>query len=104
MKETACHDADSQTYCDTCGWDCDNGREEEFWATEAEEIARLQAIAARQPRKAAGPNCLPTIRTAEEIAFEQEWIDAKAVEAEADSMGKSAYAAYLRDVLRRHGR
>jgi len=38
----------------------------------------------------------------EEIAFEQGWIDAAAVEREADSMGKSAYAAYLREVLRRH--
>lgn len=37
----------------------------------------------------------------EEIAFEQGWIDAAAVAAEADSMGKSAYAAYLREVLRR---
>jgi len=39
----------------------------------------------------------------EEIAFEQGWIDAKAVEREAESMGKSAYAAYLREVLRRSG-
>ncbi len=39
----------------------------------------------------------------EEIAFEQGWIDAQAVEREADSMGKSAYAAYLREVLRRSG-
>jgi glucose-1-phosphate thymidylyltransferase len=38
----------------------------------------------------------------EEIAFQQGWIDADAVAAEADSMGKSAYAAYLREVLRRH--
>ena len=39
----------------------------------------------------------------EEIAFQQGWIDAAAVEAEANSMGKSAYAAYLREVLRRDG-
>ena len=52
----------------------------------------VQAIEERQGLKIA---CI------EEIAFEQGWIDAKAVEAEADSMGKSAYAAYLREVLRR---
>ncbi len=37
----------------------------------------------------------------EEIAYLQGWIDAATVEAEANSMGKSAYAAYLREVLRR---
>jgi glucose-1-phosphate thymidylyltransferase len=52
----------------------------------------VQAIEERQGLKIA---CI------EEIAFEQGWIDAKAVEAEAGSMGKSAYAAYLREVLRR---
>ena len=37
----------------------------------------------------------------EEIAFQQGWIDSNAVAKEADSMGNSAYAEYLRDVLRR---
>jgi len=54
----------------------------------------VHAIEERQGLKIA---CL------EEIAFEQGWIDAAAVEREAESMGKSAYAAYLREVLRRSG-
>ncbi len=55
----------------------------------------VHAIEERQGLKVA---CL------EEIAFEQGWIDADAVEREAESMGKSAYAAYLREVLRRSGK
>ncbi len=55
----------------------------------------VHAIEERQGLKIA---CL------EEIAFEQGWIDAAAVEREAESMGKSAYAAYLREVLRRAGK
>jgi glucose-1-phosphate thymidylyltransferase len=50
----------------------------------------VQAIEDRQGLKIA---CL------EEIAWRQGWIDAARVRAEADSMGKSAYAAYLRDLL-----
>jgi glucose-1-phosphate thymidylyltransferase len=53
----------------------------------------VHAIEARQGLKIA---CL------EEIALEQGWISTSEVEAEADSMGKSAYASYLRDVVRRH--
>ncbi len=55
----------------------------------------VHAIEARQGLKIA---CL------EEIALEQGWIGPEAVEAEADSMGKSAYAAYLREVVRRRNR
>ena len=55
----------------------------------------VHAIESRQGLKIA---CL------EEIALEQHWIGPADVEAEADSMGKSAYAEYLREVLERHGR
>jgi glucose-1-phosphate thymidylyltransferase len=51
----------------------------------------VQAIEDRQGLKIA---CL------EEIAWRNDWIDAKRVQAEAESMGKSAYAAYLWDLLR----
>ena len=54
----------------------------------------VHAIEARQGLKIA---CL------EEIALEQDWIPASFVEAEADSMGKSAYAEYLRSVIQRLG-
>ncbi|MCP4645196.1 MAG: glucose-1-phosphate thymidylyltransferase RfbA [bacterium] len=50
----------------------------------------VQAIEERQGLKIA---CL------EEIAWRQGWIAAKQVEAEADTMGNSAYAAYLRSLL-----
>ncbi len=50
----------------------------------------VQAIEERQGLKIA---CL------EEIAWRQGWIAPEQVEAEADSMGKSAYATYLRDLL-----
>jgi glucose-1-phosphate thymidylyltransferase len=53
----------------------------------------VHAIESRQGLKVA---CL------EEIALEQAWIGTDQVEAEAESMGKSAYAAYLRDVVKRH--
>jgi glucose-1-phosphate thymidylyltransferase len=56
--------------------------------------AFVHAIEARQGLKIA---CL------EEIALEQDWIPASFVEAEADSMGKSAYAEYLRGVVQRLG-
>jgi glucose-1-phosphate thymidylyltransferase len=55
----------------------------------------VHAIEARQGLKVA---CL------EEIALEQDWTSPEAVEAEAVSMGKSSYAEYLRDVLRRHAK
>ena len=51
----------------------------------------VQAIEERQGLKIA---CL------EEIAWRNGWIDAKGVRAEAESMGKSAYATYLWDLLR----
>lgn len=51
----------------------------------------VQAIEDRQGLKIA---CI------EEIAWRQGWIDAAAVAAEADSMGNSAYAAYLRELLK----
>lgn len=54
----------------------------------------VHAIEARQGLKIA---CL------EEIALEQGWISPEMVEAEAVEMGKSAYAEYLRDVLKRLG-
>ena len=54
----------------------------------------VHAIEARQGLKIA---CL------EEIALEQDWIPPSFVEAEADSMGKSAYAEYLRSVIQRLG-
>jgi glucose-1-phosphate thymidylyltransferase len=53
----------------------------------------VEAIEERQGLKVA---CL------EEIAWDQGWIDAAAVRAAADGMGKSAYADYLRDLLRWH--
>ena len=56
--------------------------------------AFVHAIEARQGLKIA---CL------EEIAFEQDWIPSSFVEAEADSMGKSAYGEYLRGVVQRLG-
>lgn len=52
----------------------------------------VQAIEERQGLKIA---CL------EEIAWRQGWIAPEQVEAEADSMGKSAYATYLRELLSR---
>jgi glucose-1-phosphate thymidylyltransferase len=52
----------------------------------------VQAIEERQGLKIA---CL------EEIAWRQGWIAPEQVEAEADSMGKSAYATYLRGLLSR---
>lgn len=55
----------------------------------------VHAIEARQGLKIA---CL------EEIALERGWVTPESVEAEAESMGKSAYAAYLREVLRRHAK
>jgi len=54
----------------------------------------VHAIEARQGLKIA---CL------EEIALEQGWITPEMVEAEAASMGKSAYAEYLRSVVKRLG-
>ncbi|MBA3707679.1 MAG: glucose-1-phosphate thymidylyltransferase RfbA [Planctomycetes bacterium] len=54
----------------------------------------IQAIEERQGLKIA---CL------EEIAWHQKWIGPAEVRAEADSMGKSAYAAYLRDLLTQEG-
>ncbi len=50
----------------------------------------LEAMHARQGLKAA---CL------EEVAWQQGWIGPAQVQAEADRMGKSEYAAYLRDLL-----
>ncbi|HEY3355903.1 MAG TPA: glucose-1-phosphate thymidylyltransferase RfbA [Polyangia bacterium] len=50
----------------------------------------IEAIEERQGLKVA---CL------EEIAWRSGWIDKAAVAAEADAMGKSAYAAYLRQIL-----
>ena len=52
--------------------------------------AFIQAIEERQGLKVA---CL------EEIALQNEWIGAAEVKAAADSMGKSAYAEYLRSLL-----
>jgi len=52
----------------------------------------VQAIEERQGLKIA---CL------EEIAWHQGWIGADQVAAEAESMGKSAYATYLRNLLKR---
>ncbi len=52
----------------------------------------IQAIEERQGLKVA---CL------EEIAWRQGWIGPEQVEAEAESMGKSAYAVYLRSLLER---
>jgi glucose-1-phosphate thymidylyltransferase len=52
----------------------------------------VQAIEERQGLKIA---CL------EEIAWHQGWIGPDQVAAEADSMGKSAYATYLRNLLKR---
>ncbi|MCH7959149.1 MAG: glucose-1-phosphate thymidylyltransferase RfbA [Candidatus Hydrogenedentes bacterium] len=37
----------------------------------------------------------------EEIAWHQDWIDADTVEKAAEAMGKSAYALYLREILKR---
>jgi len=54
----------------------------------------IEAIEERQGLKVA---CL------EEIAWNNGWIDAEQVRAEADSMGKSNYAAYLRDLLGQRG-
>ncbi len=56
--------------------------------------AFIQAIEERQGLKIA---CL------EEIAFRNGWIGPDAVKAEAQSMGKSAYATYLWDLLRQEG-
>ncbi|HOZ49152.1 MAG TPA: glucose-1-phosphate thymidylyltransferase RfbA [Candidatus Hydrogenedentes bacterium] len=52
----------------------------------------VQAIEERQGLKV---GCI------EEIAWRQGWIGPAQVEAEAESMGKSAYAAYLRELLKR---
>lgn len=52
----------------------------------------VHAIESRQGLKIA---CL------EEIAWHQGWIDADMVEKAAESMGKSAYALYLRQILKR---
>jgi len=52
----------------------------------------VQAIEERQALKIA---CI------EEIAWRQGWIGPEQVETEARSMGESAYAAYLRDLLKR---
>ena len=52
----------------------------------------VQAIEERQGLKI---GCL------EEIAWRQGWIGPATVEAEAESMGKSAYAVYLRELLKR---
>lgn len=54
----------------------------------------VQAIEERQGLKI---SCL------EEIAWNLGWIDADAVQQEADSMGKSAYAEYLRGLLAQRG-
>jgi len=54
----------------------------------------IEAIEERQGLKVA---CL------EEIAWSNGWIDAEQVRAEAESMGKSNYAAYLRDLLTQKG-
>ncbi len=54
----------------------------------------VQAIEERQGLKV---SCL------EEIAWNLGWIDADAVQQEADSMGKSAYAEYLRGLLAQRG-
>ncbi len=54
----------------------------------------VQAIEERQGLKI---SCL------EEIAWNLGWIDADAVQREADSMGKSAYAEYLRGLLAQRG-
>jgi len=54
----------------------------------------VQAIEARQGLKIA---CL------EEIAWNNGWIGPEQVRAEAESMGKSAYAAYLWDLLKQGG-
>jgi glucose-1-phosphate thymidylyltransferase len=56
--------------------------------------AFIQAIEDRQGLKVA---CL------EEIAWRNGWIGPEQVKAEAQSMGKSAYAAYLWDLLRQEG-
>jgi len=56
--------------------------------------AYVQAIEERQGLKIA---CL------EEIAFERGWIGLDAVAREADAMGRSDYAAYLREVVAHHG-
>ena len=55
----------------------------------------VEAIEARQGMKIA---CL------EEIAWNNNWISAEQVKAEATSMGKSAYAAYLWDLLKQAGK
>jgi glucose-1-phosphate thymidylyltransferase len=57
-----------------------------------EASAFIQAIEERQGLKVA---CL------EEIAWRQDWIGPDAVLAAAEAMGKSAYSAYLRDILNR---
>ena len=54
----------------------------------------VQAIEERQSLKI---SCL------EEIAWKQGWIGAEDVQREADSMGQSAYAEYLRDLVAREG-
>jgi glucose-1-phosphate thymidylyltransferase len=54
----------------------------------------VKAIEARQGLKIA---CL------EEIAWTNGWITPEQVKAEATSMGKSAYAAYLWDLLKQAG-
>ena len=51
-------------------------------------------VAAVQDRQGLQIACL------EEIAWRQGWIDADGVRREAEAMGKSAYADYLRDLLR----
>jgi glucose-1-phosphate thymidylyltransferase len=55
----------------------------------------IEAIEERQGMKVA---CL------EEIALDNRWINEAAVEQAADGMGKSAYAAYLRQLLKLRGR
>ena len=52
----------------------------------------VQAIEERQGLKVACP---------EEIAYEQKWIDEGDLRQVADSLGKSAYGDYLRELLER---
>jgi glucose-1-phosphate thymidylyltransferase len=59
-----------------------------------EAASFVKAIEARQGLKIA---CL------EEIAWTNGWITPEQVKAEATSMGKSAYAAYLWDLLKQAG-
>jgi glucose-1-phosphate thymidylyltransferase len=54
----------------------------------------IETIEKRQGLKVACP---------EEIAFRMGWIDAGQLERLADSIGRNAYAQYLREVLREEG-